>query len=193
MLYTTVVTKDDELIQINRLNVQNLKTNLSKQEKEQQGFVTWLYPVSLLEDMFKIAPSIIVKDDDAVVGYALVTPKEAGNFHQDLRTMINKLELIDYKGKPLSSYTYYVMGQVCIQKNYRGKGIFEMLFQKHKEIYSREYELLVTEISTANYRSKKAHEKVGFKTIYTYSDDLDEWNVVVWDWRQAIAANDGLN
>ena len=184
MLYTTVVTKDDELIQINGLNVQNLKTSLSKQEKEQQGFVTWLYPVSLLRSMHKIAPSIIVKDDDAVVGYALVTLKEARNFHHDLRTMINKLELINYKGKLLSSYTYYIMGQVCIQKNYRGKGIFEMLFQKHKELYSSRYELLVTEISTANYRSKKAHEKVGFKTIHTYSDDLDEWNVVVWDWRQ---------
>ena len=183
MLYATVVTRDDELAQINSLNVQNLRATLSKQEREQHGFVTWLYPVSLLEDMHKIAPSIIVKDNDAVVGYALVTPKEASSFHHDLRTMIDKLELISYKGKPLSSYTYYIMGQVCIQKNYRGKGIFEMLFQKHKELYSSEYELLVTEISTANYRSKKAHEKVGFKTIHTYSDDLDEWNVVVWDWR----------
>ena len=183
MLYATIATKHDELIQINSLNVQNLRTTLSKQEKEQHGFVTWLYPVSLLEDMHKIAPSIIVKDDEAVVGYALVTPKEASSFHHDLRTMINKLELINYEGKPLSSYTYYIMGQVCIEKNYRGKGIFEMLFQKHKELYSNEYELLVTEISTANYRSKKAHEKVGFKTIHTYRDDLDEWNVVVWDWR----------
>ncbi len=183
MLYATVVTKHDELIQINSLNVQNLRTALSKQEKEQQGFVTWLYPISLLEDMHKIAPSIIVKDDDAVVGYALVTPKEASNFHHDLRTMINNLELISYESKPLSSYKYYIMGQVCIKKDYRGKGIFEMLFKKHKELYSSEYELLVTEISTANYRSKKAHEKVGFKTIHTYSDNLDDWNVVIWDWR----------
>ena len=74
------------------------------------------------------------------------------------------------------------MGQVCIDKDYRGKGIFNILFQKHKEVYSNAYELLVTEISTKNYRSQKAHEKIGFTTIYTYSDALDEWNVVVWDW-----------
>src|SRR5687768_8182806 len=129
MLYATVVTKDDELIQINNLNVQNLRTTLSKQEKEQHGFVTWLYPVSLLKDMHKIAPSIIVKDDEAVVGYALVTPKEASSFHHDLRTMINKLELINYEDKPLSSYAYYVMGQVCIEKNYRGKEFLKCFFK----------------------------------------------------------------
>ncbi len=58
-----------------------------------------------------------------------------------------------------------------------------MLFKKHKELYSGKYELLVTEISTKNYRSLKAHEKVGFTTIHTYTDALDSWNVVVWDWR----------
>ncbi len=114
----------------------------------------------------------------------MVTLKEASDFHHDLKRMINNLELINYKDRPLSSYTWYIMGQVCIKKNYRGKGIFKLLFQKHKELYSREYELMITEISTANHRSQKAHEKVSFKTVYTYSDDLDKWNVVVWDWIQ---------
>ncbi|MGI8582907.1 MAG: hypothetical protein ACR2KX_11945 [Chitinophagaceae bacterium] len=36
-------------------------------------------------------------------------------------------------------------------------------------------------IKTKNYRSQKAHEKVGFITIHTYNDALDEWNVVAWD------------
>ena len=182
-MFATEVTTNNELLQIHELNRENLKGNLSLQEQEEQGFVTWLYPVTLLQQIDNLAPGIIVKNEDKVVGYALVTPVEAGSFHPDLQTMIDNLETIDYKGKPLSSYSYYVMGQVCIDKEYRGKGIFNMLFQKHKELYSDEYELLVTEISTTNYRSQKAHEKTGFTTIHTYSDALDEWNVVVWDWR----------
>jgi Acetyltransferase (GNAT) family. len=182
MLYATEVTTQEELLQIHELNRENLKGNISQQEQEEQGFVTWLYPISLLQQVHEIAPSIIVKEDEKVVGYALVTPVEAGSFHPDLQTMIDNLNSVIYKNKPLSSYSYYVMGQVCIDKEYRGKGVFNMLFQKHKELYNDEYELLVTEISTTNYRSQKAHEKVGFTTIYTYSDVLDEWNVVVWDW-----------
>lgn len=184
MLYSTEVTSRDELMQIHQLNQQNLKTNLSKREQQEQGFVTWLYPLSLLEQVHALVPSIIVKDDDRVVGYALIAPLEAGQFHPDLQTMINNLQLLDYKGRPFSSYQYYIMGQVCIDKDYRGKGIFKMLFQKHKELHSNKYDLIATEISTSNYRSQKAHENVGFKTIYTYRDELDEWNVVVWDWRR---------
>ena len=182
MLYATEITSENELLQIHELNRENLKGNVSQQEQEEQGFVTWLYPASLLQQIHKLAPSIIVKNNDKVVGYALVTPIEAGSFHPDLQTMIDNLETLEYEGKPLSSYSYYIMGQVCIDKEYRGKGIFKMLFQKHKQLYSSTYELIVTEISTTNYRSQKAHEKIGFTTIHTYSDPLDEWNVVVWDW-----------
>lgn len=183
MIYATEVTTEEELIQVNKMNQLYLRSNVSQQVQQEEGFVSWLYPVSLLQQMNNIAPSIIVKDDDRVIGYALVTPIEASSFHPDLKILIDHLEKITYKGKPLSSYSYYVMGQVCIDKEYRGKGIFNMLFQKHKEIYKDKYELLVTEISTRNLRSQKAHEKVGFTTIHTYSDVLDEWNVVVWDWR----------
>lgn len=183
MLYSAEVTSYDEILQIHKMNQLYLRSNLSAQVQEEEGFVSWLYPVSLLQQMDSIAPSIIVKDDEQVVGYALVTPIEASSFHPDLKILIDNLETIDHKDKPLSSYLYYVMGQVCIHKEYRGKGIFSMLFQKHKEIYNGQYELLVTEISTKNLRSQKAHEKVGFTTIYTYTDALDDWNVVVWDWR----------
>ncbi len=184
MLYATEVTNDDELIRINELNQQNLKTSLSVQQQAEQGFVTWLYPIPLLQQMHSIAPSTIVKDDEVVVGYALVTPKEASRFHPDLKTMIANLESLLYKDMPLSSYSYYIMGQVCIDKHYRGKGVFKMLFQKHKELYKSVYKLLVTEISTKNYRSQQAHETIGFTTIHTYRDALDEWNVVVWDWSE---------
>jgi L-amino acid N-acyltransferase YncA len=78
------------------------------------------------------------------------------------------------------------MGQICVDKAYRGKGVFELLYQKHREIFEKSYDFIVTEISTRNTRSLRAHEKVGFKTIHTYRDSMDEWNVVVWDWREEV-------
>lgn len=183
MLYATEVTTDQELLQIHELNRDNLKGNISEREQEEQGFVTWLYSLSLLQQMHGLAPSIVVKNNDKVVGYALVTPVEAGKFHPDLQVMIDNLETLNYNGRPLTTYTFYIMGQVCIDKEYRGKGVFQTLFKKHKEIYSPKYDLLVTEISTRNDRSQKAHKKVGFITIHTSRDELDEWNVVIWDWK----------
>ena len=182
MLQPTLVTNKDELVQIHKLNQKNLKQNLTLAEQKEQGFITWLYSIELLEKMHELAPSVVVKDGDVVAGYALTTLKESASFHPDFHAMFEKLASVQYRGKPLYSYSLYCMGQLCVAKEYRGKGIVEMLYQKHKELYSTEYDFILTEISTRNYRSIKAHEKVGFRSIHRYTDEMDEWDVVVWNW-----------
>lgn len=182
MLYPTVVSTEKELQQIQRLNQQNLKTNISAEEQKLEGFVSWTYSLELLKKMHSQAPSIIVKDGNEVVAYALVTLIEACDFHQDLQAMILNLSSVHYMGKPLMQYRFYLMGQICIQKEYRGEGVFDLLYKQHKTVYSEKFELLVTEISAANKRSLRAHEKLGFENIHTYNDGNDEWIVVVWNW-----------
>jgi ribosomal protein S18 acetylase RimI-like enzyme len=159
-----------------------LRTKISEDEKKSQGFVTWNYSLELLQKMNTQHPHVIVKDENKVIGYALVALKEARHFHPDLETMTHHLEELMYHNKKLSEYNYYVMGQICIDKSYRGEGVFEMLYQKHKELFQNDYDFVVTEISKNNLRSLRAHEKVGFKIIHSYRDALDEWCVVLWDW-----------
>lgn len=183
MLKATVVTTDDELFQIHCLNQQNLKQNLAKNIREQEGFVTWLYSLDLLKKMHQLSPGIVVKDGNNVVAYALTTLKESQIFHNDLEIMFQNLESVSYKNKPLPFYNFYCMGQICVAKEYRGKGLVNLLYQKHREIYSSQYDFILTEISTSNLRSLKAHEKAGFQSIHIYSDKMDEWAVVIWDWK----------
>lgn len=185
MLETRLVQNEGELDLIYELNLRNLKANLSEAERREQGFVTWLYTPQLLHQLHQLAPSIIAMDGDRIAGYALVTLKDAATFHTDLATLFQNLAPLQYKGFPLLSHSFYCMGQVCVDKNYRGQGVFDQLYAGHKEFYSHQYRLLVTEISTSNVRSQKAHERVGFTTIYTLKDQLDDWNVVVWDWLSA--------
>ena len=181
-MIATIVTNNDELSQIHHLNRQNLKYNINDDEKNREGFVSWLYSEELLFQMHQLAPSVIVKDGSTIAGYALTTLKESRKFHTDLETMFHHLESVNYNGKSLVNQNFYCMGQICVAKEYRGRGIVDMLYQKHKEIYSKQFDFILTEISTANVRSIKAHEKVGFVTINTYKDVMDEWNVVVWNW-----------
>jgi hypothetical protein len=49
-------------------------------------------------------------------------------------------------------------------------------------VYSKDYGFILTEVSTSNKRSLSAHQAIGFKTIYTYKDAMDEWEIMVWDW-----------
>jgi ribosomal protein S18 acetylase RimI-like enzyme len=179
----TIVTTDNELEQIRRLSHRNLRTNISEEQEKDQGFITWNYSFQLLKQMNEQRGHVIVKDEGNVIGYALVALKQASVFHKDLNTMIKHLEALQYKNKLLRHYKFYVMGQICIDDDYRGKGVFRMLYQHHKKLFENDFDFVVTEISTSNPHSLRAHERIGFKTIHTYRDALDEWNVVLWDWK----------
>jgi RimJ/RimL family protein N-acetyltransferase len=93
------------------------------------------------------------------------------------------LDKQSWENKPLNAYRYYIMGQICVAKEYRGQGLVEELYNHHKKVYKSRFDLLVTEIATRNQRSVRAHEKAGFQPVHTYRDELDEWVVVAWDWK----------
>lgn len=181
-MLATIVTTEPEIDQIIQLSLYNSKEALTTQEKEKEGFISWYYTSDLLRQMHQLSPSVIIKDGNILAGYALVAFREAAQFHEDLKAMVAQLDQLHYNNKKLSDYRYYVMGQVCVHKAYRGKGLLSILYQKHKELFLGKFDFVITEISSSNFRSLKAHEKIGFKTIYTYADSMDEWKVVLWDW-----------
>ncbi|HMK20536.1 MAG TPA: GNAT family N-acetyltransferase [Chitinophagaceae bacterium] len=184
MIYSTLVNNTEEIQQILDLQQQNLPKNISAEELRSQGFVTFQHDLETLQQFHQLASSVIVKDDEKVIAYALTVVNEARHIFPPMESMFMLLETLHWKNKPFCDYRYYEMGQICVAKEYRGKGVFEMLYQQHKKSYSNKYDLLVTEISTMNHRSLKAHKKIGFETIIIDKDELDEWAVVAWDWRK---------
>ncbi len=183
MIEITTVSSDDELQQIIQLQKENHRDKISIEKMQSEGFVTMAYTFDELKRMHKLAPSIIAKDKNKVVAYALTLLVEGQNIAPPLGPLIERLKELSYKDKPLYLYRFYFMGQICIHKNYRGQGIFDLLYKHHRELYHTKYQCLITEISQKNTRSQKAHERVGFKTFDSYTDEIDDWNVVIWDWR----------
>lgn len=66
-----MVTDFTELAGIQKWQRENLKKQLNKEEAASEGFVTAEYSLAFVETMHRAGPSIIAKDDDTVVGYAL--------------------------------------------------------------------------------------------------------------------------
>ncbi len=184
---TTITLKlaetNDELQQILSLQEKNLVQNVPATNKTANGFVTVKHDLYVLQKMNAAAKQIIAKDGDKVVGYALVMPKSFSGMIPVLQPMFEMFGKLSYNGKSLEDFSYYVMGQICIADTHRGIGIFEGLYQKHKEIYSKQFDICLTEVSSSNPRSMRAHEKVGFKLIHNFDDKTDNWNILVWDWK----------
>lgn len=181
----------DDLRGILALQQQNLARNISAAEAVAQGFVTVAHTLESLEAMHALAPSIVARavgqpgtssTGGDVVGYALAMPVEARALVPILEPMFQKLSALSWRGRPLSSVRYYVMGQVCVAKAFRGQGVFDALYRGHERAYCERFELIVTEIATRNTRSLRAHERVGFEPLSSYRDETDEWLIVGWGW-----------
>ncbi|MCG1036307.1 GNAT family N-acetyltransferase [Polaribacter sargassicola] len=171
-----------ELQQILDLQHANHYDNVSEELKKVDGFVTVKHNLDLLTKMNNEAKHIIAVDNGKVIAYALTMLKDYKDLIPVLVPMFTVFESINYKNTKLSNINYYVMGQVCVADTHRGKGIFKALYEKHKDVYASKFDLLLTEVSSSNHRSMRAHEKVGFKTINTFKDDTDEWNILSWNW-----------
>jgi len=182
MLTARLVSTEKEIQQIAALSSANLSTNISPETKAKEGFVSWVYTPDILETLHAVAPSVIVMDGSTLAGYALTLTPESLDTYPPARPTYEHASTLMYKGRPLGRQRFYLMGQICVAEAYRGQGLVTTLYEGHRRFYHHQFDLLLTEISTANPRSLKAHQKVGFQVIDTHHDAEGNWDVVLWDW-----------
>jgi len=175
--------REDDLPAILALQRENLARALAPDEAASQGFVTIVHTLELLQRMHVMAPSVVVRDGATLAGYALTMPLGCRALIPVLDPMFCLSDALAWRGRPLSSYRYYVMGQICVARPHRGRGVFQELYRGHAELHGPTHDLVVTEIATRNGRSVRAHEKAGFFELGRHRDATDDWVVVGWDFR----------
>ncbi len=102
-------------------------------------------------------PHVIAKSNEKVIGYVLIMTPNLKNEIPVLIPMFEQMNALQYKGENLGESAYVVMGQVCIEKSFRGKGVFAALYEKMCQILAKDFQYILTEISPRNRRSLRAH------------------------------------
>lgn len=181
----TRVSSPNEIIGIRDLQALNLKQNITAEEAIDQGFLTAAYTIEYLQEMNAVFPSIIAKDGDKVVGYALVATKDIRKGHDLVEGLFDAIDACEYKGTLLKEVNYVVVGQLCVAKEYRGQDLVQKLYGHFRDCLSNEFTYLVTDVAKANVRSLKAHKKRGFQVINELTYGGFGWDIVLWDWNAA--------
>jgi len=162
----------------------NLEVAVGAERAARDGFVTVVHTREVLAAMHAICPSVVARVGDEVVAYALVMPFEFRPSLPILEPMFALLETLELSPseevapRRISEVPSYVMGQVCVAPAHRGTGLFDALYAAHREHFAARWELCVTDVATRNTRSLRAHERVGFKRLATYTDASDTWAMV---------------
>lgn len=159
------------------------ENHLSTLSNLDQGFVTVRHRMEDIKKMNRFAPHIIAKDGNKVAAYVLAMTVDSKEDIPVLKPMFEQFDKLEYKNKKVSDYHYLVVGQVCVGKDYRSMGVFDLLYEKYKEIHGDRFDFAITEIATSNIRSLKAHLRIGFQEIHRFTDPIPmEWSIVLWDW-----------
>lgn len=177
---------DEELRQILELQGSNLTDALDPDERRAEGFVTLRHDLALLREMNAPWPHVIATPAGRaeVVAYALVMLPALRARLPLLGPMFERLDRLEYRGRALGTHRWYIMGQICVAKAHRGRGLVERLYAAHRVQMSPHFDLVITEIDRTNPRSVRAHEKAGFEIVEEYrSDTGDDWVIVALDLR----------
>ncbi len=181
MINYTIAATTAELEGILTLQRSNLAPQLTREEISSQGFVTVHHSFSDLKKLNDIEPHVIGKERDHVIAYLLAMTKASANDIPVLVPMFEQFNNLSFAGKLVSTYNYIVVGQVCVDKNYRGMHIIDDCYAFYRTHFENKYDFAITEIATSNVRSLKAHLRVGFFELHRFNDGV-EWSIVLWDW-----------
>lgn len=184
MITYTLAETTTDLKQILQLQAINCEDQITAAEASEQGFVTAKHTLALLDEMNQQYRHVVAKKDGQVIGYALVMLKEFSEKLPVLTPLIKVVEELTYEEVPLNTATYFIMGQVCIAKEYRGQNVFTGLYEKLRDQMQPYFDYVVTGVAQRNTRSVNAHYKVGFKSILKFGAEPGEkWNIILWDWK----------
>lgn len=165
----------EELEQILGLQRKNLAKTLSREEREREGFVTVEHNRQLLREMNRECGHIIALAGEELIGYALYMHPRFSDRIEVLRPMFTEIEGLVPK---LSDHM--IMGQICVAKGHRGKGVFRNLYRTMGECLPQGFESIITEVDGNNRRSLAAHAAIGFRTLGVYHHQGKEWHIVQW-------------
>ena len=156
--YTTI-DSDFDFEQIIRLQTENLRLTKSPEEEKEQGFVTVQHDISILKEMNESAKHVVAKDGDKIVGYALAMTRDFNTKIPILGAMFESLDDLILDGKRVGDGDYIVMGQVCIDKPYRGQGVFAAMYDYYFKLHKPVFGYVITEVAARNTRSVPSSDR----------------------------------
>lgn len=155
MEYTTAQTGDiDDILTLHK----SFHVDTVLEEDRKDGFVTTPFTAELLEELIVQEKGLFVaRDADRIAGYAMSASWQFCSQWPMFQYMIGRLSEVKYRRQILDTENSYQYGPVCIDKPYRGTGVFQTLFAYALGEMSAKYPFMITFVNKKNPRSVAAH------------------------------------
>lgn len=182
------IAKKIDIADVLALQEMYLVANLSDEEKA-SGFVTTRFTAAQLSEVIEKEELFVAKDNDKIIGYIFAGSwdffKQWPIFNF-MSSLFPDLTFLDFEINTTNSFQY---GPICIQKDYRGKGLITPLFEFMRIHMTHKYPLALTFINKINIPSMKAHtEKLKWTIIGDFKFNNNEYCILAYEMNKAVSS-----
>ena len=147
------------------------------------------YKIATEEDIDGVlALLFIAKSEERVIAYVLSASWKFFSKWPMFQYLIGRLGEISYLDQNLSTDNSYQYGPICIDKELRGSGVLENIFEFARREMNKKYPILITFVNIMNPRSVKAHiDKLGLDTVMEFEYNNNIYLELAYDTSKRIA------
>lgn len=165
-MITTRIGNKADIEGVLALQARYLYRNLSDEERK-KGFVTTPFTVSQLEEILLENGLFIAETEDGkIVSYVFAG---SWNYFEQwgiFNFMVSRFPEVSFQGKEITTSNSFQYGPICIDENYRGKGLLNQIFEEMRLEFCKKYPISITFINKINAISTRAHtKKLGWEII----------------------------
>lgn len=139
-----------------RLQSENFIGNLPEEQRS-EGFLSAEFSRDQVARLAEDLGTTMAIADDHVVGFLCAFRNEFDHGSPVIAKMLDTYDLVKFDGQLLSSYNSYIYGPVCIDRNYRRRGLLRGLYETQKQDLTGQFDVGVAFVSRANPHSLSAH------------------------------------
>ena len=130
------------------------------EEDKADGFVTTAFTKEQMTKLINEENGLFIAvDNNEVVAYVMAASWQFWSIWPMFAYMIEDLPNHQYLGQTLTVANSNQYGPVCIDKEWRGQGVLEQIFDYARAKMNKRFPILVTFINKNNPRSLNAHTK----------------------------------
>lgn len=167
------------------LQQQNLYSELTDLERE-AGFVTTPFTLPQIEDIISKEGLFISEIDSRLIAYAFAGTWDYFDQWPIFPFMTSRFPQLTYKNFDISREKSFQYGPVCVEKSYRGKQVFNHVFEEMRLHWLEKYPLSITFINQINSRSCRAHQKIGWDIIDEFDFNGNRYYSLAFDMRHSV-------
>lgn len=172
----------DGILKLQELNLYSRM----REEERKRGFVTTPFTIDQIEEILSQKGLFVAIDNNKVIAYVFAGSWKYFEQWPIFPFMTLRFPDLSFMGKEITVDNSFQYGPVCIDIDFRGKEVLNLIFEEMRLKLLKQYPISITFINKVNEISLRAHQKLGWKIIDEFQFNNNIYQGLAFDMQNSV-------